>query len=74
VRRNERLEAKISPEQKRLFQRAADAQSLFLSEQAEVLRLSEADRDAMMDALLDPPAPNAKLLRAARRYQQLASK
>lgn len=34
--------------------------------------LSAADWDAFHDALLDPPAPNAALRKAARRYRERA--
>ena len=81
-----RLEARVDPELKELFQRAADLQGLTLSDflisslrdsalrtlhEHEVLRLSRRDSMAFAAALLSPPAPNAKLKAAARRYRRL---
>jgi uncharacterized protein (DUF1778 family) len=40
-------------------------------EEAEILRLSAADQKRFAQALLDPPAPNAALRRAARRHREL---
>jgi uncharacterized protein (DUF1778 family) len=33
--------------------------------------LAGADRDAFLDAVLDPPAPTAKLIAALKRHRQL---
>ncbi len=81
-----RLEARISPEQKRLFERAADLQGRSLTEfvirstqkaaqeairEHEVMSLTTRDTKAFVNALLKPPAPSARLKRAAERYQAL---
>ncbi len=83
--KRERLEARITPEQKRIFERAARIRGTSLTDfvvasaqQAatetinsfEVLTLRGAGRDVFVDALLHPPAPNAAARAAARRYRQ----
>jgi uncharacterized protein (DUF1778 family) len=77
--RSERLEARVSREQKELFLRAATLQGRSLADflvssaqetaietvrTHDALRLSERDRQACVSALLAPPAP-AKTLRQA---------
>jgi len=81
-----RLEARISPEQKRLFERAAELQGRTLTEfvvrstmeaaqeavrENELMSLTARDTKAFVNALLKPPAPSARLKRAAKRYQSL---
>lgn len=81
--RVERLEARISPVQKTLFQRAARLQGRTLTDfvvssvqdaairtvnEMQIIRLSARDSRAFADALLRPRAPNARLRAAARRY------
>lgn len=81
-----RLEARISPEQKRLIERAADLQGRSLTEfvirstqqaaqeairEHELMSLTARDTKAFVNALLKPPAPSAKLKRAADRYNSL---
>ena len=81
--RGTRLDVRLPEEQKRLIERAAgflgQTTSAFavatLVRQAEevverfgTLRLSDGDRDAFLAALDRPPAPNAKLRKAARRH------
>ncbi len=83
--KSERLEARISIEQKQLFQRAADIQGRTLTDfvvssaqdaakQAiqghEMMILSDRDRKVFVEALLNPPSPSTKLRAAARRYKQ----
>lgn len=84
-RRVERLEARLSKDQKELFLRAAELQGRSLTDfvissalQAaletvrghESLRLGDRDRRAFVSALLSPrPAPNA-LVRAVKRYRE----
>ena len=85
IARAERLEARITPGQKRLLQRAADLEGRSLTdfvvssaqaaaknviEEHQVLRLSARDSERFVNALLNPPKPNENLLRAARRYKQ----
>ena len=81
----ERLEARISKEQKELFQRAADLQGQSLThfvvssvleaakraiQEHEMMMLSVQDREVFVEALLNPPQPNNKLKAAAQRYKQ----
>jgi uncharacterized protein (DUF1778 family) len=81
--KSERLEARISREQKELFQRAADLQGRTLTdfvigsvhaaalravEDADRIRLNARDSRVFADALLNPKGPSAELKAAARRY------
>lgn len=81
----ERLEARISAEQKTLFQHAADLLGRSLTDfvistlqqaanrvvqEQEILRLALPDRKAFVQALLHPPKPHRNLLKAAKRYQK----
>lgn len=83
--RQERLEARISREQKTLFQRAAELQGRSLTdfvlhsvheaavrtiEESEIIRLSARDSRAFADALISPRKPSAKLRAAAQRYME----
>jgi len=83
--RVERLEARVSRDQKALFQRAAELQGRTLTdfvvsslqeaavrtiEEVQIIRLSAADSRAFADALLHPRTPNEKLRAAARRYME----
>ena len=79
----ERLEARISVQQKKLFVRAAALKGQTLTdfvvgslqaaadqtvEEHEAMRLGVEERERFVEALIDPPAPNAGLRRAAERY------
>lgn len=81
--RNERLEARVSREQKTLFQRAAELQGRTLTdfviasvheaavrtlEDTRTIRLGAAESRAFAEALLNPRAPTKRLAAAARRY------
>lgn len=83
--KRERLEARVNPEQKALFQRAADLQGRTLSDfvvgsaqraAEEVVRahdvtvLTVRESRAFMDALLEPPAPSPRLRVAAAQYKE----
>jgi len=87
--RAERLEARISREQKALLQRAAELQGRSLTdfvissaheaavrtiEEMQIIRLSAEDSRTFAAALVDPPRPNEKLRTAARRYIALAGR
>jgi len=89
VGRGDRLEARVNPELKRLFQRAADLQGVTFSDflissvrqaalqtvqEHELIQLSERDSLLFTRALLSPPAPSARLKAAARRYRKAVSK
>lgn len=81
--RGQRLEARVSPDQKALFQRAADLQGRTLTdfvvasayeaavrtiEDMHVVRLNAEESEAFAEALLSPREPLADLRAAARRY------
>jgi uncharacterized protein (DUF1778 family) len=83
-----RLEARVTPGLKRLFQHAADLQGVTLSDfliqslrqsavqtvqEHEVLRLSARDSRQFARALLAPSKPNARLRAAARRYRKIVA-
>ena len=84
ARKQERLEARITPDQKRLIERAAELRGTTVTEfvvasaqQAaadiikdfEVLTLRDEARKVFVDSLLNPPAPNAAARAAAERYK-----
>ncbi len=81
-----RLEARIAPEIKALWQKAADLEGRTLTdfviasvqaaacrviEQHQTLKLSVEDSEAFVNALLNPPKPNDTLKAAALRHQQV---
>jgi len=85
--RDERLEARISRDQKVLFQRAAELQGRTLTdfviasvhdaavrviEENQTIRLNAKDSRAFAEALLNPREPNARLKQAAQRYLKQA--
>lgn len=85
--RNARLEARVSSDQKELFQRAASLTGRTLSElvidstqeaamkivqEHEIIRLSREEQMAFVSALLAPPEPAPRLQRAVQRYRQKA--
>jgi uncharacterized protein (DUF1778 family) len=80
-----RLEARVPQGVKELIQKAADLQGRTLTdfvtaiveaeatrviEQHHVLKLNLEDSEAFVEALLNPPEPNAALKKAAQRYKQ----
>jgi uncharacterized protein (DUF1778 family) len=82
--RSERVEARVTSEQKRLFERAAAIEGrsltdfLLSSAQAaaadaiarhELLQLTSNDQQVFVAALLTPPAPNRALRAALGRYR-----
>ena len=81
--RNERLEARVSREQKALFQRAAELQGRTLTdfviasvheaalrtiEEIRTIRLDADESRVFAEALLNPREPTDRLRKAARRY------
>jgi len=81
-----RLEARVDPEIKALWQKAADLEGRTLTdfviasvqaaackviEQHQILKLSVEDSEAFVNALLNPPKPNDALKAAALRYKQV---
>jgi uncharacterized protein (DUF1778 family) len=84
-RKKERLEARVTPEQKKLIARAAALRGFSVTEfvvasaqQAaseaikdfELLRLHEDAREVFVNAILNPPSPNQAAGAAAKRYQE----
>lgn len=85
--RNARLEARVSSDQKDLFQRAATLTGRTLSElvidstqeaaakivqEHEVIRLSREEQVAFINALLSPAEPGARIKKAVQNYRQKA--
>ncbi|MGA3024369.1 MAG: DUF1778 domain-containing protein [Bryobacteraceae bacterium] len=84
-----RLEARITDDQKALFQHAADLTGRSLTDfvlssaqevaartirEREVLTLSGLDRQAFLDALLNPPPPSRRLRQAASRFKRASTR
>jgi uncharacterized protein (DUF1778 family) len=85
VRKVERVEARLNPEQKRRIEYAASLAGTPVSdfmvssaeqaaaraiEQHEVWTLTSRDREVFVKALLNPPAPRARIKAAVRRYEK----
>jgi uncharacterized protein (DUF1778 family) len=83
--RGERLEARVSADQKELIERAACVQGRTVTdfvinalqeaarkaiEDSTVWRLSQDQQKAFVEALMNPPAPNPNLRAARQRYQE----
>ncbi len=83
--KQERLEARVTREQKAVLMRAAALQGRSLTdfvvhsaqeaamsviEAHESIRLGAKDREAFVDALLNPPKPGKRLRAAARRFKR----
>lgn len=84
-RKEERLEARIAPNQKRLIKRAAELRGTTLTEfvvlsayeaaaktinEFEALSLRDDARKVFVDAILNPATPNNAARAAAKRYRQ----
>lgn len=84
-RKQQRLEARITPDQKRLIERAAELRGTTVTEfviasaqQAaadtirdfEVLTLRDQARKIFVNAILNPPLPNEAARAAVRRYKK----
>ena len=84
-RKDERLEARITRQQKELFQRAADLQGRSLTDfvvsslqhaaartiqEREIMTLGLRDREIFVAALLEAPEPGERLRAAARRFKE----
>jgi len=85
VRKRERLEARITSEQKELLQRAADLSGKTLTDfvvesveaaaeatvrERDVIRLSPRDYELFVEAVMNPQEPNEKLREAFERYRR----
>lgn len=88
IRKIERIEARLDPEQKRRIEYAANLKGTSISdflvtsaddaaaraiEQHEVWVLTGRDREVVVKALLRPPAPNRYAKAALRRYRREVS-
>jgi uncharacterized protein (DUF1778 family) len=84
--RTARIEARIAPDALAVVKRAAEIQGRSVSdfvvaaaqeaaartiEETQIIRLSVEDQRAFAEAILNPPAPSAALLRAAEAYRKL---
>jgi uncharacterized protein (DUF1778 family) len=88
TRKPARFGARLTPEQKMLFERAAALTGRSLSDfvigaaqevatraiqEIEVMTLTARDSKILIDALLNPPEPNARLRAAVREYKKTIS-
>jgi uncharacterized protein (DUF1778 family) len=86
VPKRARIEARISPKQKRLFERAAAIEGVTLTDFAissmqraaisavqgyTVIELSERNQRTFVEALRNSPEPNEALRKAARAYSRM---
>src|SRR5580658_8110067 len=84
-RRDQRLEARVRPDQKELIERAACVQGRTVTDfvvsalqeaarqaiaEHTVWRLTQEQQKVFIDALMDPPAPNQKLREAYKRFRK----
>lgn|ERR1700735_3779476 len=85
AKKEERLQARVTPAQKNLIERAAEIRGTSVTEfivacaqevatatieNFEVLHLRNEAREVFIDAILNPPAPNAAARAAAERYRK----
>jgi uncharacterized protein (DUF1778 family) len=85
----ERLEARVTREQKHLIQRAAELEGRSITDflvasaqsaaqqviqEHEALRLTSKEREVFVQALMNPAPPTEKLRRAVRRYKETVSR
>jgi uncharacterized protein (DUF1778 family) len=85
TKRTERLDARVTKDEKRVIETAADLRGLSVTDlmrtvltdaairiirESEVLVLAERSRAVFVEALMNPPKPSAQALAAARRYRQ----
>lgn len=82
-----RFDAKLTTDQKALFERAAklggyrtltdfvvstvQEKAKAIVEQHEAILVSERDRDVFFNAIMNPPKPGKRLQQAAERYREL---
>ena len=85
LRRNERLDARVTREEKEIIETAASLRGTSASDfvrmvtkeaalntirEHEILTLTEKSKRVFVEALLHPPGPNDKAVAAARRLQE----
>jgi len=86
--RTARIEARIAPDALAIVRRAAEMQGRSVSdfvvaaaqeaahraiEETQIIRLSIEDQRAFAEAILNPPAPNDAMRRAAQAYRDLVT-
>ncbi|HEX6863264.1 MAG TPA: DUF1778 domain-containing protein [Thermoanaerobaculia bacterium] len=80
--KSERIELRVAPSAKKLIQQAIAVSGLTAGDLAyegarrvldehERMMLLGADRDAFLEAVMDPPRPTKKLLAALRRHREV---
>ena len=84
IRKVERLEARVTREQKALFQQAAEIQGKTFTDfivnalqdvaesvikEHEIICLTSHEREIFVNSLLNPPKPNKKFIAAAKFYK-----
>jgi uncharacterized protein (DUF1778 family) len=84
-KRSERLEARVSQEEKKVIETAAELRGVSVTDflrttvkdaairiirENEVLTLAESSRKVFIEGLLNPPRPNESALAAAKRFRQ----
>ena len=84
-RKEERLEARVTPERKKMIERAAALRGSSVTEfvvasaqqaaaeaikEFELLTLRDEARDVFVKTVFDPPAPNEAARKAAQRYKE----
>ena len=83
--KNQRLEARVTPDQKQLIERAAELRGTTVTEfvvvsaqraatetiqEFQTLRLNDRASEVFVNAILNPRAPNRRARAAARRYKK----
>jgi uncharacterized protein (DUF1778 family) len=89
IQKNARLEARVTPEQKQLMERAASLRGQNLTEfmvsvlaeasyqiikDNSILELTERDRATFANALLNPPTPSERAYADAQWYERMMNK
>lgn len=89
IRKTARLEARVTEEQKQLMERAASWRGQNLTEfmvavlaeasmqiikDSQLMELTERDRQAFANALLNPPIPSDRAITDAQWYEQMMNK
>jgi uncharacterized protein (DUF1778 family) len=85
ARRTERLDARVTKEEKRVIERAATLRGISVTDlmrtsitdaatkiiqENEILNLSERERQSFVQTLMNPPGPNETAVAAALRYRR----
>jgi uncharacterized protein (DUF1778 family) len=89
IRKNARLEARVTTEQKQLMQQAAELRGQNLTEfmvtvlaetatqiikEHEFIQLTQRDRTSFVEALLNPPTPSEQAYTDAQWYKKVMNK